>query len=208
MGHVAEVRTSAPSSSAGTVPADVALAIAKLFETFSRLFGQRWAKTYEDPKSRDVWARACVMHGLAGAEITATIGKCTGLAWPPTFGEFANLARPNPWPHPTDAMAEAVRSLRAGWDGFAWSHAVVEWTARRLGWWQIRHASDDKLRAVWMPTYAEAIEMARAGTLVVERPQALPSPDTVSRGPITRSIGLANLDALRRQLFGSEDACS
>lgn len=156
---------------------DMPAEIAKVFATFARCFGARWERTGNDRQAPVVWQRAFEVAGLTPAQIRFGLERSSQLAWPPTTGEFIELATFDE-PSEADAFREAATwaSGRKPADE-AWNHPAVAAAAAKIGAHRLRLATEVEARRIFAVTYRQCIADHRAGRLPDLVPRyALPSP--------------------------------
>lgn len=177
----------------------------QLFRVWRRVFGYRFRDQAEDPQARPTWLRALQVLGLDDAQLREGMRRSLSLAWPPSPGELAALARHADCPADWDALAEAGRWARSGLDAaaFEWSSPLVCAAARSVGTWNLRRMAETDLRRAWAAAYSAAKAAAARGEPVTVPPRALPpEPEVPVRTDAGQRAGLAALEAMGRELFG------
>lgn len=193
---------SAPAETGGQLTAE---AVDQLFRVWRRVYGYRWRDQAEDQHSRPTWLRALRALGMTDELLRVGLRRSLELAWPPSPGELAELARQADCPPDHDAMAEAGRWARsdqdaASWD---WSSPLVCAAALSVGSWALRHLPEVDLRRAWAQAYGAAKAAAARGEPVTVPPRALPrEPEVPVRTEQGQREGIAALEAMGRELFG------
>lgn len=173
-------------SSAVTSPAaDEALrvAIAKLFSVFSRKYGHRWQRQFEDPKARPTWFASFRTAGVTAEMVDHGLAMLSkvGTGWPPSDEEFIRLSRPVE-PTLEAALAEAGRWARD--QSHEFSHPAIGAAAKSIGMWDLRSLDLKALRACFGTALRTALDRcARGENLDVPIPRALPAKVRVTLRP-------------------------
>lgn len=152
-------------------PADVEL----LFRTFSRRFGSRWDRTFEDDKARALWRRDLVALGVTDALLKVGLRRSVTFSWPPSPAEFAALCVLEGLPDWEEAYRLASESR--------WAHPVVYEAARRVGVYELRSLPESRTRGAFEKAFkAVCSAWARGERFEVPVVPALPQvPNSASR---------------------------
>ena len=177
-------RLTADSSSA------VKAKIAKRFWfRMTELYGSAWSAQVGDEPTA-LWSDflASVSPKVIGQAIA--LAARSGSKFPPHLPEFATLCQQVAGYPPADQAYRDAANHR-------WQHAVVYETARRLGLYEIRRASERDILPAWRAEYSKVCAEAMAGASF--EPPAVPAL-TVSKRTVTdrdRNAGELALSRLK-----------
>ena len=155
----------------------------------TELYGSGWCSQAGDEPSK-LWSDflASVSPKVIGQAIA--LAARSGSKFPPHLPEFATLCQQVAGYPPADQAYRDAANHR-------WQHAVVYETARRLGLYEIRRASERDILPAWRAEYSKVCAEAMAGASF--EPPAVPAL-TVSKRTVTdrdRNAGELALSRLK-----------
>jgi hypothetical protein len=173
--------------------------ITALFETFSAIYGARFADMWagsDANRVRQTWGEA--LYGYTGGEVKAGVRACRTKPFPPTLPEFLLMCRP-----PVDfetAFIEAVeQSARRKIGTDRWSSKAVFWAAMEFGGFDLERLSWSQAKPRWSRIYAslqregDALREIPPSVLNLSQPGKAITPPEAARGHLSKIKALVGL---------------
>lgn len=140
--------------------------IAQMFTVWKKNFTTKMKAGAWDLSTAQVWAVSLQQQGMTKKRFIKAYQASLSLEWmPSTPAQFAKLSMNfGQYPSIKDAYLCAANG--------EYPHAVVYETAKRVGFYELRHSPQDKTWARWIETYEAVLDEAEMGanfTLPISR---------------------------------------
>lgn len=162
--------------------------VEKIFATFSRRYSDRFLKTYNDEKAREVWFRDLIGLDITDELAEQGIRRSAKSNWPPSPAEFADMCYPSADELKIPPCVVAFQQVA---NNFTEMHPVVYNAGQAVGVQEIRGNPPEKTYSLFKAYYDRYVERARYGEVfkIPEKPKQIEhvedktpaSPETVKQ---------------------------